>query len=118
MTTIVSNEAGDVDIAVPSKIIFSPSSKSCSSSKIILASKPDASWVPNSNSNDSWKVPSCSCFTLTTFSNVVSRTLVEESKALTVPVCEVKVLLTANVPDTSFKTKWALNVKSGGLVSL
>mgnify|MGYP005685948513 CR=1 FL=1 len=73
---------------------------------------------PNSNSNDSWKVPSCSCFTLTTFSNVVSRTLVEESKALTVPVWVVKVLLTANVPDTSFKTKWALNVKSGGLVSL
>ena len=106
--------AGGVNVSVPSKTIFSPSSKSK-----ISSSKKDAgicSRLPCSNCIPSWKVPVCSCSTLITFSNVVSRTFVFASQPFTVPVWVVKVFVFAKVPVTSLRTKWALNVASGGLV--
>ena len=69
--------------------------------------------VPASNVIPSLKVPVCSWVVLITFSNVVSRTWVFASQPLTVPVWVVRVFAFAKVPDTSFKTKWALRVASG-----
>ena len=69
--------ADGVNVSVPSKTIFSPSSKSKTSS-----SKKDygiCSWLPCSNSIPSLNVDVCSCSTLMTFSNVESKTLVFES---------------------------------------
>ena len=70
--------------------------------------------VPSSNVIPSLKVPACSWVVLTTFSNVVSRICVLASQPLTVPVWVVRVFAFAKVPVTSFKTKWALRVASGG----
>ena len=117
-TVFLSNRAGGVTIAVPSSMISSPSSKSCISSNDILASRLLESKVPSSSSSVSWNVPSCSCVTRTTFSKVVSKTFVEELKPFTVPVWVVSVFAFAKVPVTSLRTKWALSVRSGGLVDL
>ena len=76
------------------------------------------STVPFSNSIPSLNVPVCSCSTLTTFSKVVSRIFVVESKLFTVPTWDVSVLSVANVPVISFTTKCACNVRSGGLVGV
>ena len=113
--------AGGVTTSVPSSTIESPSSgsKSCSSSSCI-PSTTDASpaTFPSSNSIPWLKVPSCSCSTLITFSNVVSNTFVSESNPCTVPTWEVKVLFFENVPDTSLTTKCAIGDNSGGLDEL
>ena len=50
LTVFFSNRAGGVEVPVPSRIIFSPSSKSCISSNDILASKLFKSKVPSSSS--------------------------------------------------------------------
>ena len=93
--------------------MFSPSSKSCSSSSrtpLGICSK-----LPCSNCMPSLNVPACSCWSLMTFSKVVSRTWVSLSKPLTTPVWVVREAAVAKVPVTSLRTKWALNVASGGL---
>ena len=92
---------------------LTPSSKSNSSSKRI----PDG--VDSellSNVMPSFTVLDTSPSVLITFSNVVLNTCVFVSQPDTVPVCVVKVLPEANVPVTSFNTKWAWNVASGGLL--
>ena len=82
-------------------MISSPSSKSCISSNDILASKLFESKVPSSSSNVSWNVPSCSWVTRTTFSNVVSKTFVEELNPFTVPVWVFNVFAFAKFPVKS-----------------
>ena len=99
-------------------MIPSVSSNSCSSSRRIpsgvRSSVPCSSWIPSLNELD------CSCSTLITFWNVVSRTFVFVSQLLIVPVWpdETRVFPAAKVPDTSFKTKCALKEGSGGLLSV
>ena len=60
-------------------------------------------------------VPLCSASIRTTSSNSTSNICVEESKPLTVPSCDVKVLLDAKVPVISLTRKCDLGVKSGAI---
>ena len=106
-----------VNVPVPSRTIFSPSSKSCSSSKTIpscvKSEVPCSNWIP------SWNgiiAEVCSCSILITFSKLVDRTWVELSQLLIVPVWLVKVLPAAKVPVTSLSTKCLVGNISGGLV--
>ena len=93
--------------------IFLPSSKSNTSSKRIPCGSYSALF---SNLIPFWTVVVASPSVLITFSNVVLKTCVLAFQFFTVPVCVVKVLPDANVPVTSFNTKWAWNVTSGGLL--
>ena len=104
-----------VGVVIPVALIkkFSPSSKSNSSSKRIpwgVDSELSSNLIPSFVTLDA------SPSVLTTFSNVVLKTCVSEFQPETVPVWDVKVLPEANVPVTSFNTKWAWNVASGGLL--
>ena len=49
---------------------------------------------------------------------MVSKTFVEELNPFTVPVWVVSVFAFAKVPVISLRIKWALSVRSGGLVDL
>ena len=117
MTLIINDCAAGVNIDVPSRIISSPSSKSCSSSKRtpsgVLSSVPCSNSIP-------WLLftPSVSCVTLTTSSKLVSRTCVEVSNPVIVPVWLVNVFPAAKVPVISLRTKCAVGNISGGSTTL
>ena len=103
-----------------------PSSSTNSSSiaswlSIVKYGSPSLS--PKTTSESSRPMPSLSLVSIvtrSTSSNVVFKTLVVELKLLTTPVWPLlaRVFVTPNVPDTSFKTKFAVNCPSGASVYL